>query len=101
MNILFLIFHGFSDSSGISKKILNQIKGLKELGHKVYVCQYSINKEKHRVRMVDNVTINDYGTGSWAAIKKGLVTLPSTDTQSIIKLTLYMCVPFIMQTLLL
>lgn len=70
MNILFLIFHGFSDSSGISKKILNQIKGLKELGHKVYVCQYSINKEKHRVRMVDNVTINDYGTGSWAAIKK-------------------------------
>ncbi|WP_455671794.1 glycosyltransferase family 4 protein [Phocaeicola sp.] len=70
MNILFLIYHGFSNSSGISKKILYQIKGMRELGHNVYVCTYSINEKGHRVRMVNDEIITDYGTGRWAAFKK-------------------------------
>ncbi|WP_455664243.1 glycosyltransferase family 1 protein [Phocaeicola sp.] len=70
MRILFLVFHGFSEHSGISKKIQHQIKGLKECGHSVSTCSYMINAENHRVRMVENNTIADYGTGKWAAIKK-------------------------------
>lgn len=70
MKILFLVFHGFSEHSGISKKIRYQIKGLEQCGHTVNVCTYAINKEHHRIRMIDDSIIADYGIGKWAAIKK-------------------------------
>lgn len=70
MNILFLIFHGFSEYSGVSKKILSQIKGMEVLGHKVEVCTYTITPKGHRVRMINDKIIQDYGTGRWAAMKK-------------------------------
>ena len=70
MKILFLIYHGFSESSGISKKILLQIKALRELGHEVSVCTYTINDQGQRVRLIDNMVIKNYGYGKWAAIKK-------------------------------
>ena len=46
MKILFLIYHGFSEYSGISKKIHYQVKGLKENGHDVRLCYYDINGKK-------------------------------------------------------
>ena len=71
MKILFLIYHGFSEHSGISKKIHYQIKGLRENGHEVHVCTYYIRKDGHRVRMVDDdIVIQDFGCGRWAAIKQ-------------------------------
>lgn len=70
MKILFLIYHGFSENSGISKKILLQIKALRELGHEVRVCTYTINEQGQRVRLTDNTIIKNYGRGKWAAIKK-------------------------------
>jgi len=68
MRILFLVYHGFSEFSGISKKIHYQVKGIKENGHDVRLCSYDINSEGHRCRYVDGEIIKDYGTGSWAAI---------------------------------
>lgn len=70
MNILFLIYHGLSNASGISKKILYQIKGMRELGHHVDICTYLVTEEGHRTRMVNDEIIQDYGTGKLAAIKK-------------------------------
>ncbi len=71
MKILFLIYHGFSKHSGISKKIHYQIKGLRENGHEVHVCTYYIREDGHRVRMVDDdIVIQDFGCGRWAAIKQ-------------------------------
>ena len=71
MKILFLIYHGFSEHSGISKKIHYQIKGLRENGHEVHVCTYYIREDGHRVRMVDDdIVIQDFGCGRWAAIKQ-------------------------------
>ena len=70
MRIIFLLYHGFSESSGISKKILCQIKALRELGHTVDICTYSINKNRHRVRMMNEEVIEDYGMGKWAAVRK-------------------------------
>ena len=72
MKILFLIYHGFSDASGISKKIQNQINGLRQIGHKVDVCQYTVLENGHRVRMINEEIIQDYGLGRFAAIKKRL-----------------------------
>lgn len=70
MKILYLIYHGFSENSGISKKILFQIKALRELGHEVNVCTYTFNAQGERVRMIDDTIIENYGCGKWAAMKK-------------------------------
>lgn len=70
MNILFLIFHGFSETSGITKKIKAQVEGLRQNGHTVYVCTYTILENGHRCRMVDDEVLQDYGTGKLAALRK-------------------------------
>ena len=70
MKILFLVYHGFSPHSGISKKIHYQVKGLKENGHDVRLCYYDFDECGHRCRYVDGEIIKDYGIGSWAAIRQ-------------------------------
>lgn len=67
MKILFLVYHGFSEFSGITKKIHYQVKGLRENGHEVYLCYYDFNSQGHRCRFVDNEVIQDYGKGIAAA----------------------------------
>ena len=56
MRILFLVYHGFSEHSGISKKIHYQVKGLRENGHR---CRY-----------IDGAILKDYGTGRFAALRQ-------------------------------
>lgn len=68
MKILFLTYHGFDPASGISKKMLAQIKGLRQNGHEVHVCYYDRNANGHMCRFVDDYIICDYGKGTWAAI---------------------------------
>lgn len=68
MKILFLTYHGFDDASGITKKILAQVKGLRQNGHEVHVCNYDVRPDGHRCRFVDEEVIADYGCGTWAAI---------------------------------
>lgn len=70
MKILFLIFHGFSEYSGISKKIHYQVNGLKEAGHKVDLCYYTVGPNGHRLRMINEDIIEDYGCGKLSPIKK-------------------------------
>lgn len=70
MNILFLIYHGFSETSGITKKIKAQVDGLRQAGHKVYVCTYSILENGHRCRMIDDEILQDFGSGKLAPMKK-------------------------------
>ena len=69
MKILFLVYHGFSDESGISKKIHYQVKGLRHNGHEVHLCYYDFDPRGHRCRYVGNKVIADYGTGALAAIR--------------------------------
>ena len=69
MKILFLVYHGFSDESGISKKIHYQVKGLRQNGHEVHLCYYDFDPRGHRCRYVDNNVIADYGIGALAAIR--------------------------------
>ena len=72
MRILFLVYHGFSDFSGISKKIHYQVKGLRENGHDVRLCYYDFGADGHRCRFVDGHVIKDYGTGKLAALHQRL-----------------------------
>lgn len=70
MKILFLVYHGFSKHSGISKKIHYQVKGLKENGHDVHLCYYDFTPEGHRCRFVDETVLQDYGKGKLAALRQ-------------------------------
>ena len=70
MKILFLVYHGFSEHSGISKKIHYQVKGLRENGHEVHLCYYAQDSNGHWCRFVDDQIIKDYGTGKWAGLRQ-------------------------------
>lgn len=72
MRILFLVYHGFSEHSGISKKIHYQVKGLRENGYDVRLCYYEVSPEGHRCRYVDGEVLQDYGKGKWAAVRQRL-----------------------------
>lgn len=68
---LFLLFHGFEEANGISKKIRYQIKALKDCGLDVRTCYYEVNTASgHRRWMADDEVIADFGTGTVAKIKK-------------------------------
>lgn len=70
MKILFLVYHGFSEVSGISKKIHYQVKGLRENGYEVHLCYYDFNSHGHRCRYVDGNIIKDYGKGVLASLRQ-------------------------------
>ena len=70
MKILFLVYHGFSEISGISKKIHYQVKGLRENGHEVHLCYYGFSENGHRCRYVDEAVLKDYGTGWMAGLRQ-------------------------------
>ena len=72
MRILFIVYHGFSEFSGITKKIRYQVKGLRENGHDVRVCYYDFAENGHRCRYIDDKIIKDYGMGNWAAFRQRL-----------------------------
>lgn len=70
MKALFLLFHGFDEANGISKKIRYQIKALKECGLDVRTCYYDTDTDGHRKWKADEKTLVDFGQGAWAKIKK-------------------------------
>lgn len=70
MKILFLVYHGFSEASGISKKIHYQVKGLRENGHEVHLCYYDFDESGHRCRYIDGSIIKNYGKGPIAGLRQ-------------------------------
>lgn len=69
MKALFLIFHGFEEFNGISKKIRYQVKALQECGVETHVCWLD-DCNNHKRRMVDDEVLQDYGTGLKGKIQK-------------------------------
>ena len=70
MKILFLVYHGFSPHSGISKKIHYQVKGLRENGHDVSLCHYGYAEDGHRCCYINDAVVKDFGTGVWAGMQQ-------------------------------
>lgn len=73
MKILFLIYHGFSEVSGISKKIRYQVKGLRQNGHEVHLCYYDSDSNGHWQRLVEAESlkvIEDFSTGKLAGLRQ-------------------------------
>lgn len=70
LKVLFLVFHGFSEHNGISKKIWGQIKGFRECGADVRLCYYEVLADGRRAWLIDGDTLIDFGKGLKARIKK-------------------------------
>ena len=70
MRILFLVYHGFSEHSGISKKIHYQVNGLRQNGYEVHLCSYGFAENGHRCRFIDDCVLVDYGTGVQAGLRQ-------------------------------
>ena len=70
--MLFLVYHGFSDESGISKKIRYQVRGMEQNGWEVHLCYYDFAPDGRKCRFVDGKVIEDYGRGMMAAVRSRL-----------------------------
>lgn len=66
--VLFLIFHGFDPSNGISKKISYQVNALKRCGNEVHLCYMDETETKKRI--IDENVIANYGSGLLSKILK-------------------------------
>lgn len=69
MKALFLIFHGFEEFNGISKKIRYQIKAFKECGVETDICWLNDEYGSKR-RMINDSILQDYGSGLKGKIYK-------------------------------
>lgn len=69
INTLFLVFHGFDSSNGISKKIFHQVEALRSHNMNVRLC-YLDETTGNKLRMVDSQVICDYGDGVKGKILK-------------------------------
>ena len=70
MKTLFLIFHGFQEHNGISKKIRFQIDALRQCGVETDLCYMDVDNVGHRKRMINNEVYEDYGSGIIGKIRK-------------------------------
>lgn len=69
MKALFLVYHGFSEYNGISKKIHYQVDALKACGLQMHIC-YLSESNGNKCRMIDNNILCDYGHGFKSKIFK-------------------------------
>ncbi len=76
--MLFLIYHGFEEYNGISKKINYQMQAFRECGITTHIC-YLTDQQMYKRRWIDNQIIRDYGNTLQAKIWK------RTDFNCIVK----------------
>ncbi len=70
MKVLFLVFHGLSSSNGISKKIVAQVKAIKDLGLETHLARYEVKADGSRCWMLDEHVLADFGSGTCAKVRK-------------------------------
>lgn len=76
MKTLFLVFYGFQEYNGISKKIRYQADALRLCGTDVRTCHYEVGNDGSRKWMIDEDVLADLGKGIPAKIKKRLSFAP-------------------------
>lgn len=69
MKLLFLIFHGFDEANGISKKIRYQVQALKSNEVDVRVCWLK-EENGSKYRMIDETVLENYGQGVISKMRK-------------------------------
>ena len=70
MKALFLVFYGFQEYNGISKKTRYQISALEKCGMDVRTCYYEVTPNGGKQWMIDDEVLADLGKGVIAKLKK-------------------------------
>ena len=70
MKALFLVFYGFQEYNGISKKIRYQINALKKCGFDIQTCHYEVTPNGNREWLIDGKELVNLGRGITAKLKK-------------------------------
>lgn len=63
MKGIFVVFHGMSAYSGISKKIASQCEALCRNGLEIQLCRLDVSVEGRRRRLVGDQVVSDFGGG--------------------------------------
>ncbi len=70
MKTLFIIFHGFSEHNGISKKIRSQVEALRQNGVATQLCYLRMNDDGSHTRMLDDRELETYPATTIGKIEK-------------------------------
>lgn len=70
MKALFLVFYGFQEFNGISKKIRYQIDALEKCGMDIHTCYYEVMPDGCRQWLVNGKVLANLGYGTIAKLKK-------------------------------
>lgn len=76
MRALFLVFYGFQEYNGISKKIRYQVDALSQCGMDVRTCYYEVSKNGERQWKINDDVLANLGRGTFAKIKKRISFSP-------------------------
>ena len=79
MKGLFIVFHGFSAHSGISKKIFAQCEALRRNGADIALCHLEIDADGTQRRMAGDAAIRTFGSGLRAKLLKRISYADITD----------------------
>lgn len=79
MKGLFIVFHGFSAHSGISKKIFAQCEALRLNGVDIALCHLEIGADGTQRRMAGDTVIRTFGSGLRAKLLKRVSYADITD----------------------
>lgn len=82
MKGLFIVFHGFSPHSGISKKIFAQCEALRRCGVDIALCHTEIDADGTQRRLAGDAVIRTFGSGLRA---KALKRVSYTDITGYIR----------------
>lgn len=99
MKTLFLVFYGFQEYNGISKKIRYQVDALKQCGMDVRTCHYEVTGSGDRQWMIDGKVLADLGKGITAKLKKDCHSPLSCSMYGKRKYNAYISVPITTPTL--
>ncbi len=70
MKALFLVFHGFAEHNGITKKIYSQVAAMRACGVETVLCYTEFGPHGEQLRMIGDEVLDDYGRGRAAKIAK-------------------------------
>ena len=79
MKGLFIVFHGFSAHSGISKKIFAQCEALRLNGVDTALCHPEIDADGTQRRLAGDAVIRTFGSGLRAKLLKRISYADITD----------------------
>ncbi len=79
MKALFLVFHGFAEHNGITKKIHAQVAAMRACGVDTVLSYTDFDERGNQLRMCDERVVHNCGSGPAAKVRKRIQFTPIYD----------------------